>query len=284
MWRAAILLLACSSSTMSPPFLRPHPDLQYAPFDDDMGLQVAADMTMKGADLAIPAGADLSARVDLSSGAIADLSVLHDLTPSSGDLSGLSTCKTLLAASPGLPSGSYSLQTATGQLNVVCDMTTGGGGWTLVFRPLTNDYESATVDYQIPTSSTVWSGASETLIAYRDGSNNVVGDWAQFALPADWKVMAPFQYAEKDATVSVIVSGAAAVSRTLHYGSDDFYDVCTDPWWGTGTNWGRICIENTKAPFFNSFNSILDDGCDDSSQSYRTVLCSSSRQFTIGIR
>jgi hypothetical protein len=277
MWRGALLLLACSSATTAPPFTRPHPDLQYAPFDDDMG---GADLAVKRVDLAVPAAADLA----VADRAVADLTVLADLTPPSGDLSGLSTCKSLLAATPGLPSGSYSLQTATGQLNVICDMTTGGGGWTLVFRPLTSDYDSTTVDYQIPTSSSLWSGATDTLIAYRDGSNNVVGDWAQFALPADWKVMAPFQYAEKDATVSVIVTGAAPVTSTLRYGSDDFFTSCTDDWWGSGTNWGRICIENTKAPFYNSFNVNVTDGCDDSSQDYRSVLCSSSRQFTIGIR
>jgi Fibrinogen beta and gamma chains, C-terminal globular domain len=268
---AIVLLAACESSATHMSMHRR--DLEFAPFDED--LAVAGDVDLSGAADLRAAAADL---------AVGDLQAVADQATPNGDLLGTSSCKALLATTPGLPSGTYTITPASGgTLSVFCDMTTDGGGWTMVFKAGTSNYNTGIADYDLPTSSSLWSDATETLIAHRDAANDVVGDWARFAVPADWRVKAPFQYDGQDLTVTVSVSGAAAVSRTLHYGRFNFTAVCTDAW-DSAINWGRICIEGTTAPFYDGFANVNSDGCENSAQIYGATLCSVSLLFSIAIR
>jgi hypothetical protein len=274
--RVLVLLMACGSST--PMKFPPRGDLEFAPLDD-LAMSLVEDMS--GRDLR--SAGDLSqAAADLSR--LDDLSVVADMATSMDDLLGTSSCKSILAANPSAPNGMYTINPSSGAVTVYCDMTTDGGGWTVVFTPIMSNYDSKTVDYQIPTSSSLWSDSTDALLAFRNATLGVLGDWASFAIPADWKTTAPFQADTQDVSVSVVVTGAAAVSRTLRYGKQDFNATCADAWLGPTTTWGRICIQNTVAPFFNGFANSWQDGCEDSTQSYTATYCSNTRQFTIAIR
>jgi hypothetical protein len=96
-----------------------------------------------------------------------------------------------------------------------------------------------------------------------------------------------------DDVVSVVVSGAPAVTSTLRYGFRNYNRYCADAWWATDQPlWGRICLVETTAPFFTAFatpdsqgfGSTGPDECDISSDVFTTRPCTSNFQFTIAIR
>jgi hypothetical protein len=278
MWRGMLLFVAACSSSTTPSMMMHRADLEFEQLDEDMSM---SDEDLAGADLR---GSDVDQSVadDLAG---ADLRAVADMSTPSGDLAGAAgaSCKGMHAANPALPSGTYTITPASGSLSVYCDMSTGGGGWTQVFVPSMSNLNTIALDYDVPTSSTLWSDSSEAMIAHRNSSHMILGNWATFALPADWKVKAPFQYDASDATVSVAVNGGAASSHILHYGIENFSTNCKDPWMNDMT-WGRICIEDTVAPFFDGFADSIQDGCQTSADDYNTTPCAADRQFTIFIR
>lgn len=52
------------------------------------------------------------------------------------------SCTELITELPGLASGEYTVDPGTGPLDVVCDLSTAGGGWTLVQRTVWSWNES----------------------------------------------------------------------------------------------------------------------------------------------
>ncbi|MCB9582574.1 MAG: hypothetical protein H6717_36390 [Polyangiaceae bacterium] len=65
----------------------------------------------------------------------------------------LGSCEELLAAAPATPSGAYTVSVGGSEMTAQCDMTTDGGGWTLVLNYVhkggTNP-ELATLEAQLP--------------------------------------------------------------------------------------------------------------------------------------
>ena len=57
-----------------------------------------------------------------------------DCNPETPDACVLQSCRTLKNANPGLSSGLYTVNPGAGPMEVFCDMSTDGGGWTLVYR------------------------------------------------------------------------------------------------------------------------------------------------------
>lgn len=200
------------------------------------------------------------------------------------------SCNALHVANASAPSGTYTIDPDAAGPNapfsVYCDMTTNGGGWSVIYESGTARKASTALDYTVRDTA-LRNGASEVLLAFRDASLNLLAGshTARFALPPEWKTRAPFQYANNDATVNAYVDAATApVSRVLHYGYRDFVsDRCTDAWY-LGGNEGRICLENTQAPFYMGFSTSISDGCPDSTQGALTRLCSASVRYSIAVR
>lgn len=196
------------------------------------------------------------------------------------------TCQTILEGLPGTPSGTYTIYPSGAPVSASCDMVTDGGGWTLVFVPTTANYSSASIDYTLH-DATLLGSAAQVLLAYRDASMNVLPSWARFPITPNWRAQSPLMYPGTDETVSVVVAGAAPVTSTLRYGTQNWSSLCTDPWLpGPGSAYGRLCLTNTTAPYFDAFDATAGDSCCDSSQTYNCPdhPCSASRQFTIGVR
>lgn len=195
-------------------------------------------------------------------------------------------CNDLHKASPQLSSGTYLIDPdGTGgdaAYNVTCDMVADGGGWTIVFLPVANvSGIPTTYDSQITTS--LLSSAQSALLAYRDQARVVTGEFASFALPADWRTEPPLNFAGRDQTAFVSMNGGAPTSATVRYGYQGFNSLCTDAWDPSGP-WGRICVTGTRAPYFAGFATTAQDSCSNSMVAYNTTGCSSSVRFSIAVR
>lgn len=195
------------------------------------------------------------------------------------------SCKEIHAADAAKPSGAYEIDPdgngGGAPLTVTCDMVTDSGGWTIVF--LAPDNVSTTPDY---TSSTpeLLGDATSALIAYRDDTQTVVSSFAIFGVPADWRLQTPFAAANTDLPTSVRIDSGAASARIVRYGYQSFANDCGDAWITNETQFGRLCIIGTTAPFYSGFASALVDQCSTSNVAWNATPCSSALKFSIAVR
>ncbi|CAN5187687.1 hypothetical protein BH11MYX1_BH11MYX1_36750 [soil metagenome] len=192
------------------------------------------------------------------------------------------SCKELHAVNPGLANGNYMVDIAGTPTAVDCDMTTDGGGWTLVFFAASNDEMSTNLGY-IPGLGSVLGGADAALITYRATSLTTAGSYASLAIPTAWRTSSPFTADGTDLVTPVQINGAPASPATVRYGFDSFTNNCADPWFAGG-HWGRICIPGTEAPFYNGFAAAGIDLCSASSVAWNTTSCSTALRFSIAVR
>jgi hypothetical protein len=220
------------------------------------------------------------------------LSAAEIATHSSRVVTSQRSCAEILAARPGSPSGVYVIDPdgagAEPSLSVYCDMTTMGGGWTLVFAPNNTNYASLNVDYTVPSPS-LRGGATEAMIAFRNTSMLASAiNPVRFLIPMRWRMASPMAdigTAETVSWTSPTMSGTA----TLYYGYQNWNgSTCSNPFSGTLNAFGRVCLEGVaEAPFYSAFawgGADAGDYCSLSGQSYGMTPCSATRAFTIAVR
>ncbi|MBK6528204.1 MAG: hypothetical protein IPF99_01015 [Deltaproteobacteria bacterium] len=205
-------------------------------------------------------------------------------------------CRELHTLNPSLPSGEYMVDldgAGSGAATTVrCDMTTDGGGWTLVFDSGTTNFSQAGVPWtraDVAAALVTPGLATTTLVAYRDASFALLPSLfrVSFAMPAGWRTAAPLNVSSVDAPVMVSFDGGPPLLRRLRHGYGGFLDNCAGDW-GVGGNFGRFCITPSPAPFYAAFGVGAADRCVTSDVSWNsggsTNECGASRRFTLYIR
>jgi hypothetical protein len=196
------------------------------------------------------------------------------------------SCKGLHQAQPTKPSGVYDIDPdgtgSTPKLSVTCDMTTAGGGWTLIFVAANANLANANLAYDV-VSDALMTAATESLVAYRDGAMASLPNAATFALPQKWRTQSPFTYASEDQNVMVSIDGGPSTQKSLRFGNTTFANNCDDIW-NTTVQYGRLCIQGTPAPFYTGFTVSEADTCSDSQSNWNAAPCTPAKRFTIAVR
>ena len=191
-------------------------------------------------------------------------------------------------------------------VEVFCDLTTRGGGWTTVFTSGSDGDMSprfmSRQSYDLSTQ-TLMSRSRSVLLAVRGRNMEVKASVpvAVMEMLPDWRVQHPGSYKGRDVMWPVSVGDdGRRFERKVRYGWSggsasnmmDASAVCSSDWL-TGSigvaNGGLICIEGVSGPLYAGFSSGRSvDVCGSSSMSNSSVIasmmCTSEHTFTISVR
>jgi cysteine-rich repeat protein len=210
-------------------------------------------------------------------------------------------CADILEQASGAPSGFYTIDPdgnpATDPIEVWCDMEIDHGGWTRIYVAQSDVLNSTTLPYTVSASELRAGAGLRAMIAYMPIDGGEIVSPTRFPLPAKWITAPPMTYEREDEEdVMVMVGDDTQPSpATLRYGYDDAYGTCEGAWMDetepmTLPTWGRICVQDTAAPFWNGFaggTSLSDVGwdlCSLSGQLWNDTPCSAARSFAIFTR
>jgi hypothetical protein len=197
-------------------------------------------------------------------------------------------CKAIHARAPGAPSGTYTIdpdgEGGRAAFSAPCDMTSRGGGWTIVFLSGKTNYEATPIGYGYATAALL-DTATEAMVAFRRPDLSPFANDAVLAFPDAWKTGCPLDAVAVDLPVTVSIDGAVPQSSTLRYGTSNFSQLCSDAWSApTVAPYGRFCFQDTSGPYFSGFDNASGDFCTDSSKPYSSAGCSDGVRFSIALR
>ncbi|MDQ3296413.1 MAG: hypothetical protein M3619_07510 [Myxococcota bacterium] len=216
-----------------------------------------------------------------------DAGIDSDDAPMEAGSENPTSCKAIKTAMPTSETGAYTIdpdgEGPDPPFTVICDMTTEGGGWTLVFVPSSSNLSSTSIAYTTATPRLL-NEAVQVLLAYRTSMYAPMPNFAVFPMLQEWRVASPFSYGNMDVSVIAAVNGGSAATATLRFGTASFSgDRCEDPW-NTNARWGRLCIVGTAAPLYTGYAVGNPDTCSDSQSLYNVRACEPEVRFTIAIR
>lgn len=291
----SIILVACDGHP-PPASSLPPPDASFDGSLRDLGTDARPE----------DGGLEDAPAVSVDAGPIYGISCkqIHELEPTWG-----SACYTI---DPDGPDGIEASYLAT------CDMTTMGGGWTLVFIPhRAGDYRESTLGYTY-NSPSLFAASTEVLVAQRNlgaadlpivtssfdssvGTQVARGNPVRFLIPAKWRIKSPFEYTGETETIVITTETGITISSILKYGYLNWWETpstsydCARNWLtGSISSWhGRLCV--IKAPgapqadpnvaAFWGFGADGEDTCNSGSNwSFAPDVCSQEVAFTIAIR
>jgi len=160
-------------------------------------------------------------------------------------------------------------------------------GWTVAWKATSDAYNQiSNWAYDIPLTEV--QKATKAAIAYYDstaGSFTPVSMFS-FDIPPEWKTQHPFNYPANDYPLVAYdhATGQSTSGSVLRYGNQSFATQLADPWSGPGSNWGRIGITNSKAPFFNGFAANGTDYASTSDLSYGVAYAAPAKRFVILVK
>ncbi len=246
--------------------------------------------------LAPDAGSTDGGSIEPDAGPTCDPALCPGLRCVEGTCGHYPDCQGLAGSGLALASQSYWIHPAglPAPIAAHCDMSTDGGGWTLVFLAQEDDYDRTLTDYTEEGSRAILARATEALLSFRAdrlGRPLTPGTpWARVSMPAEWRTAFPTAFAGEERTVMTFVEGDAAPSpRELVFGFGEFRTDtstgrCDTGWQTWDVDYGRICIRGTEAPFYSATHSGDVDRCSLSHQSWSATQCSSTRRFSIAVR